>query len=164
MPSSESAHRVYYLTELDRKNLTAKRATSAGTNAAVIDGALTAQLPKIVDALTQLGFAPASATRPARLPLTAEALASLRVAAEATGVAQSQLLLLSLRAHCADAASEAPAATTEPPETPEAPKSRTRAKPQGKAKETSRKAASATAPKEAAPKVPRRSGKKGGGK
>ena len=92
----DTNHRVYRVSEFLRSEVKAARERKSLTVKAFVEEAL-AELPKIAEGLKALGIEPAKKdARPARLPMSDEALAKLKKGAEATGVPQSALLMACL--------------------------------------------------------------------
>jgi len=93
-------YRVYQLPEATRRQLKATRLRHNVTNKAVLDGAVTKELPKIVATLKKLGLCPLQKTRSSRLQVDADLLGALRTGAAQTGVPASRLLVASLGLFC----------------------------------------------------------------
>jgi hypothetical protein len=102
--SNSRRYRVYRIPESLRKAVKTK-VQSSGTNAkAVLDGAVSDGLPKVVAALQAVGFTMAKGkVRPIRWPVDSELLGALRVASKQTGgISASKLLAVSLALFCAE--------------------------------------------------------------
>jgi hypothetical protein len=99
--ATNRAFRVYRMSEATRKSLKTTREKHNVTTKAVLDGAVSDKLPRIVAALKAVGLGPLPAkVRPARLPVDDELLGALKVASAQTGVPASRLLIASLTLFC----------------------------------------------------------------
>ncbi|NLS93920.1 MAG: hypothetical protein GXX96_17295 [Planctomycetaceae bacterium] len=95
--TQEVRHRVYHLPEDLRDAVHERRHKKGQTMQEFIRVAVDDELSHLVEALHGLGIKPYVDVRPAKLPLDDRLLGDLKVASEATGVPQSQLLLSCLR-------------------------------------------------------------------
>jgi hypothetical protein len=96
--TQEARYRVYHLPEELRKAIRVQREKRGQTVQEFIRGAVEGELSRLVESLGSLGVVPlGDDTRPAKLPLDDGLLGELKLASEATGVPQTQLLLSCLR-------------------------------------------------------------------
>lgn len=97
-------YRVYRIPESLRRAVKAKREAHNVPTKAVLDGAVSDALPKVVAALQSVGFRMTkSKLRPVRWPVDAELLGTLAVASRQTGgIPASKLLAVSLALFCSD--------------------------------------------------------------
>ena len=96
--TQEVRYRVYYLPEELREAMRGRREHRGQTVQEFIRAAVEDELPRLVETLGSLKIEPVSDdARPAKLPLDDQLLGELKVAAVATGIPQSQLLLSCLR-------------------------------------------------------------------
>jgi hypothetical protein len=94
-------YRVYYPNESLRKSIRAKKELNGVNVKAVLDGAVSDSLPRIVAALQAVGFRMAKGKRrAARWPVDDELLGALRVASKQTGIPANKLLTVSLALFC----------------------------------------------------------------
>ena len=97
--TQETVYRVYRVPEPLRKTMRQKRIQRGQTVQEFIQAAVADELSRLVETLGSLGIEPPEVeARPAKLPLDNRLLGELKVANEATGVPQSQLLLSCIRA------------------------------------------------------------------
>ena len=95
--TQEVRHRVYHLPEELRDLIHERRQKRGQTVQEFLRMAVDDELSRLVDALIGLGIKPCSDPRAAKLPLDDRLLGDLKVARDATGIPQTQLLLSCLR-------------------------------------------------------------------
>ena len=96
--TQEVRYRVYHLPGELREAVRRQREKRGQTVQEFIRAAVEDELTRLVETLGSLGIEPLGEdVRPAKLPLDDRLLGELKVASEATGLPQSQLLLSCLR-------------------------------------------------------------------
>lgn len=98
-------YRVYRIPESLRKAVKAKREASGTNTKAILDGAISDALPKVLAALQSVGLRMTkSKIRPVRWPVDDELLGALSVCSRQCGgaVSASKLLTISLALFCAE--------------------------------------------------------------
>jgi len=96
--TQEVRYRVYHLPEELREAMRGQRQKRGQTVQEFIRMAVEDELSRLVEILGSLGIEPlGDDVRPAKLPLDDRLLGELKLASEATGLPQSQLLLSCLR-------------------------------------------------------------------
>lgn len=94
--TKNTVHRVIRITDDLRSAMSGRRSDLSVTLRAFVQEAVTHELPSLVRAVQELLPAPGGKRRPIRLPLSADILASLKAAAEQTGLSATLLLQASL--------------------------------------------------------------------